>query len=207
MFDDKNYWEKVYKNIKTNKIQYDLWLDKFEEILKQCKGTEVIDIGCGTGNNSLYLYERGFKVLACDYSKEALKIVNNKLPYVKTKEMDLTKDFPFENHSIKLIIADLCLHYFSEEVTKFILNELKRVIAKDGYLIFRVNSITDFNYGAGTGIEIEKHYYDTESGYKRFFDEDDIKHFCVGWKIEYLHAHNICRYGMEKQTYEVVLKN
>lgn len=205
-YTNESYWNNIYINIKDNEIKYDLWLDKYKTILKECKNRKVIDLGCGTGNNSLYLSERGFSVTACDYSEEALKIINKNLPQVKTLEFDLTHKFPFEDDSIKLIIADLSLHYFTEETTKIIFEEIKRVLLKDGYLIFRVNSVTDYSYGAGTGIEIEKHFYDTKYGYKRFFDEEDIRHFCSGWNILYISENMIDRYGMKKYTYEVVLK-
>lgn len=204
--DSRYYWNSVYNNIKDNEVKYDLWLDKFEQILSECKGTEVIDLGCGSGNNSLYLTERGFDVIACDYSTEALKIVNKNLPEVKTLNMDFTKKIPFKSNRIKLIVADLCLHYFSEKITKNIFDDIRQVMLKDGYLVFRVNSIKDVNYGAGTGKEVEKHFYNTEFGYKRFYDEDDIRYFCSDWNIEYLKEHIIDRYGMKKYTIEVVLK-
>jgi hypothetical protein len=50
------------------------------------------------------------------------------------------------------MIADLSLHYFSWDETKKIVNEIKRVLKEDGFLLVRVNSVNDTNYGAGKGI-------------------------------------------------------
>jgi len=207
--DDKNksYWNKIYMDIADKEIKYDLWLDKFKSIFNEYKGTEIVDLGCGTGNNCLYLSELGYSVVACDYSTEALKIVNKYLPKVKILEFDFTKDFPFENASVNIIIADLSLHYFSEKITKKILSNIRRILTKGGYLILRVNSINDTNYGAGNGVEVERHLYDTKYGYKRFFDEKDIKYFCGEWNILHLKENKIYRYGMEKYVFEVVLMN
>jgi SAM-dependent methyltransferase len=68
--------------------------------------------------------------------------------------MDISKTLPFKDESIGLIIADLSLHYFDNETTKNIVNEIRRVLKHNGCLIGRVNSINDFNFGAGSGKEI-----------------------------------------------------
>jgi ubiquinone/menaquinone biosynthesis C-methylase UbiE len=83
-------------------------------------------------------------------------------------QIDLTKKLPFEDASISVIIADLSLHYFNAVTTKSIIKEIKRVLKPNGYLIGRVNSVNDINCGALSGKEIEKHFYLTQSGYKRF---------------------------------------
>lgn len=200
--DNRQYWNNVYEGITEVKPVYDLWLDKFKDILKENKGRAIIDLGCGAGNNTLYLCERGYKVISCDYSREALSIVNEFIPEAETMEMDLTERLPFEDDSTEVVIADLCLHYFSKYVTRYIINEIKRVLCDGGKLIFRVNSINDINYGAGSGTEVEKNFYRSQSGFKRYFDEEDIRSFFSGWSIEYLKENTMYRYDMEKRLYE-----
>ena len=94
---------------------------------------------------------------------------------------------PFDGNTFDVIIADLCLHYFREKDTFIVLNEIKRILTKNGYLIFRVNSINDVNHGAGEGKEIEHHLYETsDKRLKRFFCEEDIRYFFKDFNIEYL---------------------
>ncbi|SUQ50924.1 Ubiquinone/menaquinone biosynthesis C-methyltransferase UbiE [Clostridium neonatale] len=160
-------------------------------------------MGCGTGNNLLYLTERGFKdIYACDYSEEALKIVRNNFKDVKLLEHDITKRLPYKDGSMNLVIADLSLHYFKKRKTIEIIKEIKRILKADGYLIGRVNSMNDTNYGASQGEEIEKHYYLTKDGYKRFFDEEDIRYFFKDFNIEYCKEDSMFRYGNEKKVIE-----
>lgn len=204
--DNRQYWNSVYKGIKDNKPTYDLWLDKFHHILMKYKDENIVDLGCGSGSDTLYLAQRGFKITACDYSREALKIVRDNITNVDIVEMDFTKPFEFKNESIGLIIADLCLHYFSEEVTFNIISELKRVLRKNCHIILRVNSINDINYGAKDGEEIEKHFYLTKYGYKRFFDENDIRYFFKGFDFEYLKEDSMERYGSIKKVLVVLLR-
>lgn len=206
MIENKKYWNDIYKGKKEKKPSYDLWLDKYTNILEKSKDTYIVDLGCGAGGNSLYLTERGYKVIACDYSEEALNIVNKFIPQVKTIQMDISKALPFENESAEIIIADLSLHYFNDETTKNIVEEIKRVLKPNGYLIGRVNSINDLNYGAGSGKEIEKNFYLTKDGYKRFFNEEDIQYYFKKFVIEVSEEKSIMKYGNEKRAYEFVVR-
>lgn len=201
-----DYWNNVYRSIKHNKITYDLWLDKFKFILENHKNDRVLDLGCGTGSDTLYLSERGYNVIACDYSQEALSIVKENIKGIESVQLDISKRLPFHDNNVGLIIADLSIHYFNEETTFSIMDELKRIMKNNGHLIIRVNSINDINYGAGCGEEIENHFYLTKDGYKRFFDEYDIRYFFNVLKIEYLEEAHMDRYGDIKKTFEVVLK-
>jgi hypothetical protein len=70
-----------------------------------------------------------------------------------------------------------------------------------------VNSVNDVNHGAGRGIEIEPHLYETESGtIKRYFDEADIKRFFKDYDIEYLNEESMGRYKLEKKLYVVCVR-
>lgn len=209
MSDDKNNaikeanrrWDKIHNHYERDDIVFDNWLDTFEkQIFKTNK--PVIDLGCGSGNNTLYLIEKNKVVIPCDYSNRAILNISNNFPEVKeTKCFDMSKGFPFSDNYSDIIIADLSLHYFTEQDTFNILNEIVRVLTPKGLLIFRVNSINDFNHGAGKGKEVEKHLYKTDDGrYKRFFDNDDIKKFLVSssWKPIYIKEEKMGRYEKEK---------
>ena len=62
--------------------------------------------------------------------------------------------------------------------------------------------MNDTNYGASQGEEIEKHYYLTKDGYKRFFDEEDIIYFFKDFNIKCCSEESMFRYGAEKRTIE-----
>ena len=192
-------WNSIHSHYERKKIKYDDWLELFDRAIKNCK-TPIIDLGCGSGNDTLYLIERGKKVIPCDYSKNAIENIKNNFPEIERAEcFDMTKGLPFEDNLTDIIISDLSLHYFTEKKTFEILDEIKRVLKPNGLLFFRVNSINDVNYGAREGKEIESHLYETADGrYKRFFDEKDIASFFANWEKLYIHEEKIGRYGAEK---------
>lgn len=192
-------WNEIHKSYERKDIVYDDWLEMFQKEIKGCN-TPIIDLGCGSGNDTLYLLERGKKVISCDYSSNAIENIHINFPEVERTEcFDMTKGLPFEDNFTDIIISDLCLHYFTEETTFHILDEIKRVLKPEGIFLFRVNSVKDVNHGAGEGKEMERHLYETADGrYKRFFDLDDIEHFFGEWKKIFVQEETMGRYKMEK---------
>lgn len=164
---------------------YDLWLDEYKEILESNKDNEILDLGCGIGADTLYLIERGYNVLSCDFSNEALKSIQDNIPNSKTLYLDMMKKFPIKDNTYSLIIADLSLHYFDNETTIHIMREIKRILNNNGILLSRVASVNDFNFGAGVGEELERNYYFEGDYTKRFFDFEDInKYFGIIGSVE-----------------------
>ncbi|MDF2634350.1 MAG: Methyltransferase type 11 [Pelosinus sp.] len=206
MNDPKIYWNKKYTASFNKKVKYDLWLDKYEGILNTSKDTPIVDLGCGLGNDTLYLAERGYKIISCDYSEEALKRLERLIDNPVTKILDMKNPLPFESESVKIIIADLSLHYFSWVETKEIVNEIKRVLKEDGFLLLRVNSLKDTNYGAGQGILIEKNYYNIDGNLKRFFDKEQLEELFVDWEVNYIYEYEMTRYIYSKILWEMAVK-
>ena len=166
-------WSKKRSSIPV----YDLWLDEYKDILEKNKDNDILDLGCGIGADTLYLIERGYNVLSCDFSKEALKNVEDNIPNSKTMYLNMLEKFPIDNDTYSLIIADLSLQYFNSQDTIHIMNEIKRILKTDGIVLARVASVNDFNFGAGVGEELEKNFYFEGDYTKRFFDLEDVNRY------------------------------
>jgi SAM-dependent methyltransferase len=202
----KDIWNQKHKEYFNGFIDYDDWLDGYLEIINK-SSFKIIDLGCGVGNNSLYLTKLGKPVISCDYSDEAIKIIKKYIPSAKTKQFDILNDFPFDNNFTDLIITDLCLHYFSYKETKKLLNEIRRVLTNNGHLIFRVNSLNDVNHGSLDGIEIEKHYFEVDGIKKRFFDKEDLLDFFSDFEIIDLQEDTMTRYEKPKVLWKGLVRN
>lgn len=209
-----NYWEERYHKLNKFTTDYGEWLDNYTDIIDQVK-TPIIDLGCGDGNDSYYLANKGKKVIACDQSEKAIVNVKHNVEKIwDTKCFNMLEKFPFEDNCTELIIADLSLHYFKEEDTFRILKEIKRILKPNGHLIFRVNSMEDKNFGAGDGKEVEKHLYLCDGRVlKRFFDEQDIEYFFRDFTIESMKEDTVLKFNsiknetLEKKMYQVCVKN
>ncbi|HBS59056.1 MAG TPA: class I SAM-dependent methyltransferase [Firmicutes bacterium] len=206
MHDQRKHWNELYKSLGDKKPVYDLWLDKYADILKASRDMPIIDLGCGFGNDTLYLSERGYKVISCDFSPEALHRLTNFIANPDTRLFDMREGLPFARESAQIIIADLSLHYFSWSDTRNILADIKRVLVNHGYLLARVNSVKDINHGAGLGTVIEPNYYNNAGSLKRFFDKTQLAELFRAWEIAYINEHQISRYRKNKILWEFAVK-
>ncbi len=202
-----DYWDGIHRNYERSEIKVDDWLDKFEDIIIETK-KPVLDLGCGGGNDTLYLISKGKEVISCDQSENAIKNIIKNFPEVREARcFDMLDGLPFEDGDCDVIIADLCLHYFSDADTKRIIADIRRVLTEGGHLIMRVNSVNDVLHGAGKGREMEHHLFETEGHtIKRFFDEDDIRYYFKDFEIEYMHEEIMTRYDLEKRLFRVCLR-
>lgn len=203
-------WNELHKDfIKTNIHKYDNWLDEFEPIISKID-TEIIDLGCGaSGNNTIYLLERGKKVLSCDFAIEALNVIKN-IDGSKTFLFDMLNEFPFEDNERDLIIADLSLHYFKKKDTNRIIANIKRVLKPNGYLFIRLNSTNSTEYKLliqNHAMEIESNLFFTKNMEKRFFDKKSIKEFFKDFELISLKEENMSRWCDDKIVWKCAFKN
>jgi ubiquinone/menaquinone biosynthesis C-methylase UbiE len=132
MNNEVSYWNNVFSGKNDAKSKYDLWLNKYDQFLSMHKDIDIIDLGCGWGDDESYLLSRGYKVIACDFSIEAIKHIKQQYPEAKTIVLNMLERLPFSDESAFCIISDLSIHYFSYENTMRIISEISRVFSYVG---------------------------------------------------------------------------
>ena len=172
-------------------------------MLKRVKDTPIIDLGCGYGNDTLYLRERGYTVLSCDLSKEALRRLACFIDKPLTIQLDMLDGLPFHRASTRVIIADLSIHYFRWEDTERIVKEIERVLVHDGYLLCRVNSVNDIKLIPKKRTIIEENYYNINGRKKRFFNRELLHRLFRAWNMVHSAEYAIDRFGSRKVIWEV----
>ena len=185
----------------------DAWLERWRHVLDAGRGSPVLELGCGDGRDARFLTERGFLVVATDFSEKALEITRRRAPAVKTQNVDLTRGLPFPEESFGVIVASLSLHYFPWQQTTEILADVRRCLCPGGHLLARLNSTKDPYYRAAEKRPVENNFYVVEGMPKRLFDRRDLEAlFQVGWKISAAEEHMTGRYGGRKLAWEVVAR-
>lgn len=130
---------------------------------------DVLDLGCGTGGNSLFFAANGLNVTACDVSDAALETVESfKHPKIKTKRADMTAaDFGKERYDA--VFACLSLHYFGDAVTRRIIAGVYESLRADGLFFVRCKSVKDPLFGVGERVgenmyraEYVRHFFTPE---------------------------------------------
>lgn len=186
------YWDDIHKKYNSS---YDGWFDKYISLIN--KKDNILELGCGRAYVSNRLFELGYRnVVASDFSEEALRIVRDINPSIKTMNIDITSDIHFEDESINVLVADLCLHYFDSKTTALIIKKLYNLLSKNGYLIARVNSVNDNKFKDQK--EIEPGYYFDGLVYRKFFDSDELRKLLSDFDICYLEEEKMDRYEKNK---------
>lgn len=199
-----NYWNTKHQSYSRDSIVCDDWLSEFSSII-DAVSLPILDLGCGSGNDTLWLINRGNQVVAADFSENAIKNIMVNFPEALSADcFDMATGLPYGDNSFSVVVADLSLHYFDEATTFSVLDDIRRVLIPGGHLIARVNSMSDINFGAGQGQELEKHLYSTSDGrYKRFFDEEDIRYFFKNYELDVVREEVMGRYSKEKKLFVV----
>jgi ubiquinone/menaquinone biosynthesis C-methylase UbiE len=126
-----NQWSGTYDEVE-NKTR-DLEKLAAQQLLENISYTNVLELGCGTGKNTVWLSERAAHHLAVDLSEEMLARAKEKLQssHVVFKQADITKPWDFVATQPDLITCSLILEHIED--LNFIFKEAAGIINKNGY--------------------------------------------------------------------------
>ena len=197
-FKDDEYW---IKHI-NEPLEDDIWIDEYKEYLN---GGLCLDLGCGIGQYTKWFMNNNYDVISADISNIALEKVkefNKNVTY-----LDMREKLPFEDNKFDIVFANLSIHYFSDKDTKLLLEEIKRILKKDGLFIGSVNGIEGLEKIKETAKELEHHYYLNKDRYIRLFDIEDLKKYLNIFDILKIEEKETIRFGNKKNYKVFIVKN
>lgn len=154
---------KIYADYTFNRI-FQFQLNKFISMLP--KNANVLDAGCGSGRDTIYLKEEGLNVIGIDDSKsmlnEAKKRVNANLSKMNILNLDF-KDKSFDGVWCMATLADI-----EKNNNKRAIKEFNRVLKKDGLLYVAVKE------GDGEKFIIKEEYDNIEKFYS-FYRQQELE--------------------------------
>ena len=147
-----NEWSEIYDS-NTN-LTRDLDQQVTRETLAGQHFNAILELGCGTGKNTVFLAEIGTQVHALDFSagmiakaKEKVKAEN-----VRFEMMDLMKRWVCEDGAYDLIICNLVLEHIKD--LDHIFSEAARTLRQGGK--FFINELHPFKQYQGTKARFER---------------------------------------------------
>jgi ubiquinone/menaquinone biosynthesis C-methylase UbiE len=114
---------------------------KYLEEKRLLRGNTVIDLGCGTGRNALYLAKNGYRVTAVDFVDAALGKVNRKAKeldlhnMIKIKNTSIGKELPFEDNSFDLALDIATTMSLNPKQMGVFEKETRRIIKSNGLMV------------------------------------------------------------------------
>lgn len=154
----ENYYNQNAQEFYNGTVNVDM-SDSYRPFLEVVKaGGRVLDAGCGSGRDSLYFVNKGYKVTAMDASEAmvdmASKLIDQKV--LKLRFQDICFNYEFDG----IWACASLLHVNRKEIDEVFLR-LSKSLSKDGILY------ASFKYG---DAEVER-----EGRYFNCYDETAIK--------------------------------
>jgi SAM-dependent methyltransferase len=111
---------------------------------------------------------------------------------------------PFAEEHFQVVIASLCLHYFPWAQTQKIVTAIRDRLKAGGVLLARVNSVSDPQFAAASGENLERNCRVIDGVFKRYFDQHDLLMlFRKGWMVQSMEEKLIQRYNRDKVLWEI----
>lgn len=203
--ENRIFWEDIFADAETDS-KTESWLIEWKNLISQKLNSRVLDIGCGSGEDTKFFISQGLKVSSLDFSKNALTRIISKNKNVIPVLADLNESFPFKKNRFEIINASLSLHYFDFEKTKSIISEISESLVPKGLFFGRFNSGNDFNHGAEGKSNLKLNNIRPDKLEKRFFEKNDLLELFNEWKIIHLEEKEILYFGKEKVLWEIVVE-
>jgi SAM-dependent methyltransferase len=187
----KTYWDKYYRDLGERGSDLDWggrWTAPFLPLLRAAGARDVLELGCGTGNDAARLAREGFHVVATDLSTEAVAAARQKYgDLVDVRVVDMVAGLPFPEASFDAVMANVALHMFTDAVTRAVFADVRRVLREGGLFLFHVNADDDRplrERRRPVQHELEPDYVLEEAGQAvRFFSRTYLDDLLTGWQV------------------------
>lgn len=190
------------------------WLPAVEDCVDRLGSRQVLEIGCGTGDDTLVLVQAGLEVTAFDLSAKAVEACRERVTGARISQQDVREPWPTKGTKVAVVVASLSLHYFPWRQTVELFERIREQLMPGGLLLCRLNSTGDVNFGAkghpAIDAATERSFFLVDGQPKRFFDAHDlgdlVRESGPGWVPRSQAQLTTTKYGAPKAMWELILE-
>ncbi len=188
MKNPEKYYEATMNN-KPSTLIRKFFINKYNQKLQ---GNVAIDLGCGTGNDTVFLLDNGFEVTAIDQEEQVKEIIKNKNLNLNEENLKvIIDDFSeIEISNSDLILANFSLFFVKDNFDGFIEKTLKNIKLK-GFFVGNFLGKEDGWNKTRTTVEKEKlleYFKDFEMFY---FSEEKYYKDTANGKSKFWHVYTV----------------
>ena len=183
------FWDQFYCQRRESGEDLDwggLWTGPFLVPLRQAGVRTILELGCGTGNDTARLAAEGYSVTAIDVSDEAIGQAQAKYgSMARFLVADITQQLAFPDGGFDAVMSNVAMHMFPDSVTRVLFAQVGRLVRAGGLFLFHVNALEDRPLRARRlpARELEPDYVVEESGQTmHFFSEAYLRELLEGWR-------------------------
>ncbi len=162
-----NYYNTNAKDFFEGTVSADMSAHYTAFLEKLSEEAHILDVGCGSGRDSLYFKKLGYKITAMDISTQLCKLASE---YIGQEVLELSfQDMAFEAEFDGIWACASLLHVPSGELPA-ITGKLKKALKVGGILF------ASFKYGDFEGERSGRYFYDlTEQKAEQIFRDSGFK--------------------------------
>ncbi|MFH1367310.1 MAG: class I SAM-dependent methyltransferase [Patescibacteria group bacterium] len=153
-------WNQVFKKQGKVFLEPQEEMPKIAVIFKRHKVKRVLDLGCGSGRQLVFLAQRGFSVYGFDIAEEGIKIAKD---WLKSEGLEtdfkigsIYKRLPYSDNFFDAAISTHAIHHGKIEDVRKAIGELHRVLKPNGLIFVNLRKRRIKKYDSKNPI-IEKH--------------------------------------------------
>ena len=182
------HWETNFSNKpEMFGLEPSLPAKKALNIFKENNCSKIVELGAGLGRDSIYFGKNSINVTALDYSKNGIKVINEKIKKenlissISALKFDIREDLPFESNSVDACYSHMlyCMALTQKDLEK-LNSEIHRILKPGGINIYTVRNTDDGDYKKG--IHRGEDLYEIDGFIIHFFSKDKILNLTSGFK-------------------------
>ncbi|ESW33712.1 hypothetical protein PHAVU_001G092600 [Phaseolus vulgaris] len=213
----KRYWDVFYKRHKDRFFKDRHYLDKeWGEYFSGGGKKVILEVGCGAGNTTFPVissYPDAF-VYACDFSPRAVELVKThedyKESHISAFVSDLTADDLCKEilpSSVDIVTMIFMLSAVSPEKMPIVLQNVRKVIKPDGYVLFRDYATGDLAQErfSTKDQKISENFYVRGDGTRAYYFSNEFLTNLFkenGFDVDKLH---VCCKQVENRSRELIM--
>ena len=165
------YWNDIYSKQNYFGTGPTILALEAHELIKNNSITNILELGCGQGRDSLFFANFGHNVIATDISENAInsvkKIKNEQnIGNLELHLHDTLNPFNFTDLKFELIYSNLALQFFNLKQLSGILSNIKKIMKPNSFFLFSTKKSGDKYFNFGNKLSENSFEY---NGITRFF--------------------------------------
>ena len=172
------YWNNLYSKDNYFGTGQTILADFAKTIIEKNNITNLLELGCGQGRDSIFFTNFVPSVTSLDISANAInfvkKIKNEKnLINLELHVHDAKKPLNFINKSFDMVYSNLALQFFDMDELKEIFSNIASIMSKNSFFLFSTKKPGDkyFNFGN----KISENSFEYKNITRFFFQKSEIQ--------------------------------
>ncbi|GAC1448289.1 MAG: class I SAM-dependent methyltransferase [Vulcanimicrobiaceae bacterium] len=149
---------------------------------------DILDLGSGSGRDSLFFAQRGMHVVALDFSQVALDALQRTARLaglsqsIQTVRHDVREPLPFQDAAFDACYSHMlyCMDFTLDELSAMSA-EVRRILKPGGIHVYTARTTKDPDFGVGTHRGEQR--YEDEGFTVHFFDRRMVERLAAGFRL------------------------